>query len=78
MGLHCLANYDCTTLFMILYCKFVYFRTALTYSAFAFFFIPEKKCIMAYCIPYRNALHFSSSAYCICFFACAYFTVREV
>ena len=42
MGLHCLANYDCTTLFMILYCKFVYFRTALTYSAFAFFFIPKR------------------------------------
>ena len=42
------------------------------------FLHPEKKCIMAYCIPYRNALHFSSSAYCICFFACAYFTVREV
>ena len=67
MRLHWLAKYDCTTLFMILHCKFVYFRTALTYSAFAFFFIPEKKCIMAYCIQYRNALHFSSNAYCICF-----------
>ena len=42
MGLHWLAKYDCTTLFMILYCKFVYFRTALTYSAFAFFFIPRR------------------------------------
>ena len=42
MGLHCLANYDCTALFMILYCTFVYFRTAFTFSAFAFFFIPKR------------------------------------
>ena len=42
MGLHCLANYNCTALVMILYCMFVYFRTAFTFSVFAFFFIPKR------------------------------------